>query len=121
MNNLTLNYRDDILYVADTRIQVNADQELSYRSEQLTFNNKFTAIYANNYEIPDEYSGKYIRVSSAYKICEKYGYSKRQYGTQMPVAGYNDRGNIDGITRLAYNIDDVNWDKFYLAQLNPII
>jgi len=121
MDALTKYYRSDISVVCDTRLQANEDLELSYRNEQLNFDNPYVSIYGNNFEIYDKFSGRNERVTSSYKVVESYGYVKKKYGLHYPVAGYTDLGNITGISKLAYNPNPNYLESFYQKQINPIV
>ena len=123
LSSFTDTIRPDIFALLSSGFQANEKQELDFRSNDLTIDNRAASIFINNYETYDIYSGKYIRVPSIYDVVYNVSRSFNQNGVHIAVAGYNPRGLITGLKSdtLAYNPPLAYTDQFYLKQLNPII
>lgn len=115
--------RTDVFALMSSGFQANETQELTFRSENLTIDNRAASLFANNYEVYDRFSGKYIKVPSIYDVVYNYSKSFNQNGVHIAVAGFNPRGLITGIKpySLAYNPPLAYTDQFYLKQINPVV
>lgn len=115
--------RTDVFALLSSGFQANETQELTFRSESLTIDNRAASLFSNNYEVYDRFSGKYIKVPSIYDVVYNVSKSFNQNGVHIAVAGFNSRGLISGVKpySLAYNPPLAYTDQFYLKQINPIV
>lgn len=123
MSNFTSTLRTDIFAYLDSLFQQNEDQELSFRSDDLSINNFRAGIQGGNFVTYEPYSGKDIQVPALYQVCFNISRVWNSLGVHVPVAGYNARGNIDGVKRdtLAYNPPAPYRNQLYLKQMNVIV
>lgn len=123
ISQFTASTRPDIIAYLDTSLQANEEQELTFRSAELTIDNYRAVIQPGNFKVFDNFTGKYIKVPALYQLCYNIAVSWKNNGVGVPVAGYNARGNIAGVLKdsLAYNPAKIYQDKFTLVQLNPIV
>lgn len=119
MHVLVTEIRDDIFFYCDLGFTASAEDALTQRDTRVNFSSNLIAIYAQDFTVYDEYTGKDIKVTTPYFLASKIPYCSRQFGLQYPIAG-NKRGIIDGFKQLSWNPNETYKELLYNKKINYV-
>lgn len=120
ISSLVSGLRDDVRYICDTGFVASPQGELIFR-DSFPIDNCNVAIYPNNGYVMDPYSTRKIKVTSTYNLCKLYAKVRTTYGYHYAIGGYNERGQLDEMTDLAYSPNLEFRNQFTKNQLNTIV
>lgn len=111
--------RGDVFSILDVGFTSSPSQALKYRSDQLTLNTFFTAIFAQDFVVADEFQGNDIQVTPTYFLAEKIPYVDANFGIHWPFVGPR-RGSIAGHKSGSWFPNAAYREELYKAKLNYV-
>lgn len=119
MHVLVTEIRDDIFFYCDLGFTASPEDAIARRDTLVNFSSNLIAIYAQDFTVYDEYTGRDIKVTTPYFLSSKIPYCSRQFGLQYPIAG-NKRGLLDGFKTLSWNPNETYKELMYNKKINYI-
>ena len=119
MHVLVTEIRDDIFFYCDLGFTASPEDAIAQRDTLVNFSSNLIAIYAQDFTVYDEYTGRDIKVTTPYFLSSKIPYCSRQFGLQYPIAG-NKRGLLDGFKTLSWNPNETYKELMYNKKINYI-
>jgi hypothetical protein len=119
INTLVTEIRDDIIYYADLGFTSSPENALSAKAEVANFSSNRIAIYAQDFTVYDEYTGRDIKVTTPYFLAKKIPYCSANYGLQYPIAG-NKRGVIDAFKSISWTPNETYKELLYNSKINYV-
>lgn len=119
IHTLVTEIRDDIFYYCDLGFTGSPEGALAVRDTEANFSSTKIGIYAQDFTIYDEYTGKNIKVTTPYFLASKIPANATQYGLHYPIAG-NKRGIIDGFKSISWTPNETYKELLYNKKINYI-
>jgi hypothetical protein len=119
MHILVTEIRDDICYYCDLGITASPEDALSKRNTIASFSSNRIFIYAQDFTIYDEWTGKDIKVTTPYFLSSMIPSCSSKYGLHMPIAG-NKRGLIDGFKSISWSPNETYKELLYNKKVNYV-
>jgi phage tail sheath protein FI len=91
-----------------------------YVETTLGIASSYSGIYANYFEVYDEFNEKYRWVPCTGHVANRLAYTFDNFAEWFAYAGF-ERGVIDGVNRVAYNPSDEQQKILYTNRINPIV
>lgn len=119
MHQLATEIRNDIFFYCDLGLTVSPEDALIQRDTIANFSSVMIAIYAQDFTVYDEYTGRDIKVTTPYILASKIPYCSRQFGLHYPIAG-NKRGVIDGFKNISWVPNETYKELLYNKKVNYV-
>jgi hypothetical protein len=111
--------RKDCVAFLDTGFQANPEQALEVRRNSLQMSTMYTSIFAQDFVVYDEFTGKDIKVTTPYYLASKVPLLDNSPGMSYPMAGPR-RGTFSGFKKLSYNPSPIWKEQLYRKQVNYV-
>lgn len=111
--------RGDVFSIVDVGFTGSPGEALKYRSDSLTLNTFFTAIFVQDFVVDDEFQGREIQVTPTYFLAEKIPSNDGANGIQVPFVGPR-RGAITGQKSGSWWPNAAYREELYKAKLNYV-
>lgn len=119
MHLLVTEIRPDIFYYCDLGFTASPEDAIAQRDTVVNFSSIMIGIYAQDFTIYDEYTGRDIKVTTPYFLASKVPYCSTHYGLQYPIAG-NKRGIIDGFKAISWIPNETYKELLYNRHVNYV-
>lgn len=119
MHTLVTEIRDDIVFYCDLGFTATPEEALAKRKGIANFSDTKIAIYAQDFTIYDEWTGKDIKVTTPFFLSSKIPQCSRSYGLHMPIAG-NKRGLLDGFKDISWSPNETYKELLYNQKVNYV-
>ena len=111
--------RGDLFSILDVGFTGSPGQAIKFRQNQLTLNTFFTAIFAQDFVVDDEFQGGEIQVTPTYFLAEKIPATDIAFGIHWPFVGPQ-RGSIAGQKSGSWWPNAAYREELYKAKLNYV-
>ena len=118
--NFAENVRRDFIFIADCKIQGDAQQTLNFRRDEFKADSNLVAIYGQAVVVYDEFTGKDRQFTMPYILANKIPALQSSVGLHYPIAG-NKRGVISGFKSINYLPNDSYQELLYTNRINYAI
>lgn len=112
--------RRDCVGIIDNGDNSTPEAALSKRNNVHTFNTRYLALYEPYSKIYDSFTGRDIWITPVYHMANLIPYTDNVTNVWWAAAGFN-RGTVPTIKELRFSPLLGDRDRFYLAQINPIV
>jgi len=117
INDFVRNTRQDLVFIDDTGLQANPQQEIDFRKSFRT-SSFFISYFTNNAIVP--FSSGSLKLTMTYFLAAKIPANDEKHGIHIPFVGPR-RGDVSGFDKLAYNMTEFWEEQFYKNQLNTVV
>lgn len=111
--------RQDHVAILDCGITGSPAEAIALRDAELSFDSCYISIFAQDFEVYDEYSGTQQRMTVTYDLASKIPSHDTQYGIHRPFVGPR-RGGVGSHTNLSWLPTDAQKTSLYKRQVNYI-
>jgi len=119
MSTMAGSIRGDCMAMLDCGLQANAAQTLAFRQSSISMSDFHTAIFAQDFNVYDAYSGQEIRVTTPYFLASKIPPNDNQFGIQWSFSGPR-RGVLSGFDAINFLPNETWKEILYDAQINYV-
>ena len=111
--------RGDLFSILDVGFTGSPGQAIKYRQNSLTLNTFFTAIFAQDFVVDDEFQGSDIQVTPTYFLADKIPFVDNEFGIHWPFVGPR-RGSIAGFKAASWWPNAAYREELYKAKINYV-